>query len=166
VDPTSLTAEDSNAIVGSVAALATTDSNGSMKPNPDEEIARKRAPALTTILNELDRPNPSVAVMKSLRVAAREEYLLLTGDRMGAAEACTVLEVAGPNLYDTLRNATAQQLFGDEGVPIAQQTVGGGMMYYARHIRELAEALGPRPVGGRRKRTVRKKHPVSERATT
>jgi hypothetical protein len=136
VDPTSLTAEDSNAIVGSVAALATTDSNGSMKPNPDEEIARKRAPALTTILNELDRPNPSVAVMKSLRVAAREEYLLLTGDRMGAAEACTVLEVAGPNLY------------------------------YARHIRELAEALGPRPVGGRRKRTVRKKHPVSERATT
>lgn len=151
--------------MGKVSALATVSESKDLAPDPDEEIAVQRAPALTALFHELQRPKPSVPVMRSLRPAAYEELLLLAGDRLGAGEACDVLGVKGPNLYGTLQNHDAQTLFGEDGVPIAQWTIGGGRMYYARHIRQLAEALGPRPVGGRRKRKSRKK-PQDEAATT
>jgi hypothetical protein len=151
--------------VGMVFALPAENERG-VVPDPDEAVATERAPALTVLLNELGRRQPSVAVMQSLLPGAKNELLLLAGDRMGADEACGVLDVRGPNLYGTLRNPTAQELFGEDGVPVAQVTVGGGQMYYARHIRELAAALGPRPIGGRRKRKSRKKLQQGEGAAT
>lgn len=107
-------------------------------PNYTELVDRARhaAPVIAGYLDELEAREADIIDT----VAAWGELARLADDRrVGAKEASEILDVEGPNLYQTLKGPDAIRVFGKPVEPV--DILAGGAVYRAREIEQLGRAL-------------------------
>lgn len=107
-------------------------------PNYTELVDRARhaAPVIAGYLDNLQSREATVIDT----IEAWDELIRLADDRrVGAKEASEMLDVEGPNLYQTLKGPDAMRVFGKPVEPV--DILAGGAVYRAREIEQLGRAL-------------------------